>query len=59
MGKGHVGGDAVVEGLTAPDGNGTIENYDDARSVNIRRCLKCVSGHHYDHFTISSKRDSP
>ena len=45
MGRGHVGGDAVVEGLTAAGGNEATENCDDARSVNIGRRLKYASLH--------------
>ena len=39
MGRGYVGGDAVVEGLTGADGNG-ITDFDEARSINFGRYLK-------------------
>ena len=42
---GHVGEDAVVEGLTVTDGNGTTENCDDTRHVNIGRYEKKDSLH--------------
>ena len=51
-----MGDDAVVEELTAADGDGRNKNCGNSRSVNIRQCLKLADGHHYDHSTISSKK---
>ena len=38
-------GGAVVEGFTAANGNVKTENFDEPRSVNIRRCLESASNH--------------
>ena len=38
-------GGAVVEGFTAANDNVKTENFDEPRSVNIRRCLESASNH--------------
>jgi hypothetical protein len=51
MGRGRVGGGAIVEGLAAANGNRTTKNCNGAQSVNIRWSLKYASDHQGPQFT--------